>query len=104
MTLAVSGGFQYDTCYRKPDNPNKPHIFFSHGFPSSAYDWRHQVEYFADQGYGIIAPDYLGYGNSSKPTDPHDYTAEAVGAGIIEVMKKVTNDDDIKVIGVGHDW
>lgn len=104
MTLAVSGGLHYNTCYKKPAHPEKPHILFVHGFPSSSYDWRHQVEYFSDQGYGIIAPDLLGYGNTSKPADPHEYTAEAIGDGIVEVVKQVTKDDDIKVLGVGHDW
>lgn len=104
LTLAVSGGLHYETCYKAPSDPTKPHILFVHGFPSSAYDWRHQVEYFADQGYGIIAPDTLGYGGSSKPTDIGNYTAEAVGDSIIEVVHQVTKDDNAKVIGVGHDW
>ena len=104
VTLAVSGGFHYDTCYKKPSDPTKAHILFIHGFPSSAYDWRHQVEFFADQGYGIIVPDLLGYGGTSKPEDPADYTAEAIGDSLIEVVKQVTKNNHTKVLGVGHDW
>jgi pimeloyl-ACP methyl ester carboxylesterase len=62
------------------------------------------VEYFADQGYGIIAPDLLGYGGSSKPEVPENYTAEAIGSSLVEVVQQVTRQQSPQVIGVGHDW
>ena len=108
ISLVTLSGFTYDACYRKPDDPQKPHILFLHGFPSSAYDWRHQVEFFADAGYGIIAPDTLGYGDSgygnhSKSLDPSDYLVKEVGGSLIEVVNNLTS-NDTKVHGVGHDW
>ena len=112
-TLMTSSGFNYSTCYKAPSNTStgvvKPHILFIHGFPSSAYDWRHQVNYFADEGYGIIAPDLLGYGGSSKPNAPEvpnaheDYKAKSIGDSVMEVVDHYTGNQST-VLSVGHDW
>ena len=48
-------GLNYKTHYQHPKAEDKPYILFVHGFPSSAYHWRHQVEYFSKEGYGILA-------------------------------------------------
>ncbi len=57
LTVATLSGFNYTTHYQHPKSHDKPYILFIYGFPSSAYDWKHQVSHFADKGYGIIAPD-----------------------------------------------
>ncbi|TFY76596.1 hypothetical protein EWM64_g7418 [Hericium alpestre] len=49
--------------------PGKPTLLFLHGFPSSSWDWTHQVAHFAPKGYGLVVPDMLGYGGTDKPTD-----------------------------------
>ncbi len=42
-----------------------------HGFPQTSWQWRHVIEPFAEAGYRVIAPDYRGAGNSSRPrSDP----------------------------------
>jgi pimeloyl-ACP methyl ester carboxylesterase len=38
-----------------------------HGFPQTSWQWRHVIEPFAEAGYRVIAPDYRGAGNSSRP-------------------------------------
>ena len=103
LTLMTLSGFNYTTHYQHPKADNKPYILFIHGFPSSAYDWRHQVEYFSEEGYGIIAPDTLGYGGTSKPLDPHNYLLKGIGDSIVEVVNKVAG-EECKVLGVGQDW
>ena len=103
LTLATSSGFNYTTHYKNPTNPKLPYITFIHGFPSSSYDWRHQVEFFQNKGYGVIAPDTLGYGLSSLPNDPQDYRVQSITDSIMEVVDKVAG-KDAKVHGVGHDW
>ncbi|KAF8922733.1 Alpha/Beta hydrolase protein [Mucidula mucida] len=47
----------------------KPYLLFLHGFPSSSYDWRYQIEFFSNQGYGLIVPDMLGYGGTARPLE-----------------------------------
>ena len=103
ITLATLSGFNYTAHYQHPKNSRLPYILFTHGFPSSAYDWRHQVNYFSNEGYGIIAPDTLGYGSTDAPLDPHDYVLKTIGDSIMEVVDKVAG-KHAKVHGVGHDW
>ena len=80
--------------------PHKPYILFLHGFPESLYDWRRQFDYFSSLGYGIIAPDLLGYGGTSKPTDISAYSLKNMVRDVIELL----DCEGIgEVYGVGHD-
>lgn len=103
LTVATLSGFNYTAHYQHPTNPKLPYITFIHGFPSSAYDWRHQVEFFQDKGYGVIAPDTLGYGQTDRPTDVNDYKVKTIADSIMEVVDKIAG-KEAKVHGVGHDW
>jgi pimeloyl-ACP methyl ester carboxylesterase len=55
-----------------------------HGFPQTSWQWRHVIEPFAEAGYRVIAPDYRGAGNSSRPRSgpghPADLRGETEGA------------------------
>ena len=44
-----------------------------HGFPESAFSWRHQLPLLARLGYRVWAPNLRGYGRSSRPTGVEDY-------------------------------
>ena len=84
-----------------PSSNNKPTILFLHGFPSSPSDYRHQIQYFSKQGYGIIVPTLLGYGKTSKPLDYKSYS----GKGMSQDVKEILDHEGItQVIGVAHDW
>jgi len=50
-----------------------------HGFPQTSWQWRHVIEPFAQAGYRVIAPDYRGAGNSSRPRNDHGYPADLRG-------------------------
>jgi len=80
---------------------SKPTFLLLHGFPSSSYDWRHQVVELAAAGYGVVAPDLLGYGDTDKPVEVERYSFKAMGEHIAGILK---NEKLGKVIGVGHDW
>ena len=75
-------------------------VLFLHGFPSSSYDWRHQFDYFSSRGYGIIAPDLLGYGGTDKPADAKVYTLKTQASEIIDLLDCA---DVGTVLSVGHD-
>ncbi len=47
-----------------------------HGFPQTSWQWRHVLEPLADAGYRVIAPDYRGAGNSSRPRNDHGHPAD----------------------------
>ncbi|KAF9069430.1 hypothetical protein BDP27DRAFT_1222502, partial [Rhodocollybia butyracea] len=63
-----------------------------HGFPSSSKDWRKE-----EKGFGLIVPDMLAYGGTSKPLD----SPSIVARDIIDILdhEKVQ-----KAIFIGHDW
>ena len=42
-------------------------VLFLHGLPSQSYSWRNIMPALATQGTRAIAPDWIGYGFSSKP-------------------------------------
>ncbi|KAL8728162.1 MAG: hypothetical protein Q9181_005436 [Wetmoreana brouardii] len=80
--------------------PEKPTILFLHGFPSSSFDWRRQFNYFASRGYGVLAPDLLGYGGTDKPADVKAYTLKRQADEIAELLDCVGVE---YVLSVGHD-
>lgn len=96
----TSRGIKYHY-YFSPAEDSKPTLAFLHGFPSTARDWRHIVPYFKDKGYGIIAPDMLGFGDTDKPTDPAAHIMSLVTKDIVEIIDSEKLD---KVIAIGHDW
>ncbi|KAF7982641.1 hypothetical protein HWV62_27077 [Athelia sp. TMB] len=98
--VAVSRGFNYHY-FISPARAGKPTILFLHGFPSTSSDWRHQAIFFRDLGYGVIVPDLLGYGGTSKPLDPAEYNQSLITKDVIDILDAEKID---KVISVGHDW
>ncbi|KAL0564907.1 hypothetical protein V5O48_017130 [Marasmius crinis-equi] len=97
----VSRGIKY-SYYFSPPTDNKRFLLFLHGWPGFSYDWRYQVEFFKEAGYGIIVPDLLGYGGTEKPTDPEAYRSSLISRDIVDILdfESVSND----VVVVGHDW
>ncbi|KAM0354950.1 hypothetical protein ACHAPU_000791 [Fusarium lateritium] len=84
-----------------PAKNNKVTYLFIHGCPSSRYDWRHQVADLSEAGYGVIAPDCLGYGDSDKRAELEAYNLKRLSGHFAELLDHEKID---KVIGVSHDW
>ncbi|CAL8579872.1 hypothetical protein XPA_005602 [Xanthoria parietina] len=80
---------------------SKPHALLLHGFPSSVYDWRHQIDFLADRGYGLIVPDLLGYGATDKPQEKEAYRLKKMCGELVEILDICGLET---VVGVGHDW
>ncbi|TCD69878.1 hypothetical protein EIP91_005955 [Steccherinum ochraceum] len=98
--LKVSRGYNYHY-YAVKRETDKPTILFVHGFPSTARDWRYMVPHFESRGYGIIAPDILGYGGTDKPTDWREYQGSTLARDIHDIL---VAEGVKKAIAVGHDW
>lgn len=97
----LPSGTTYRYLYTKAASPEKPTLIFLHGFPSAAWDWRHQISYFAPLGYGVIVPDLLGYGGTDKPSDLEAYKMRKMSAELAQLLDHI----GVKtVIGIGHDW
>jgi len=45
-----------------------------HGQPTWSYLYRKMIPVFVEAGYRVIAPDFVGFGRSDKPTHIDDYT------------------------------
>ena len=97
----TSRNFVYHYLF-SPASPQKPTFLFIHGFPSTSYDWYHQINYFQPRGYGLVVPDLVGFGETEpKSTDPADFLHTAIAQDLLDILDEegVQN-----VIAVGHDW
>ncbi|KAL5585845.1 hypothetical protein FOVSG1_013537 [Fusarium oxysporum f. sp. vasinfectum] len=100
-SFQVSRGFTY-TYHTSPAQDSKPTLVLFHGWPDTALLWAGLIsDYLVPHGYGIVALDCLGYGGTSKPTDPYSYAWRHITADAIEILDAENLD---KVISLGHDW
>ena len=98
--IELSDGTHYAYAYAAA-SASKPTFLLLHGFPSSSYDWRHQVTALAAKGFGVLVPDLLGYGDTDSPADVEAYSFRRMSDHLAEIL---INEGIEKVIGVGHDW
>ena len=80
---------------------SRPTVLLLHGYPSSRQDWRYQVQDLSAAGYGVLAPDLLGYGESDLPADIEAYHLKRLSGHLTEIFD---HENLATVIGVGHDW
>lgn len=99
-TVKTSRGLTYHYLY-SPAQDGKLTLLFLHGFPSGPHDWPSQITFFANDGYGVLMPDLLGYGGTDKPTDTNLY---AMGEMVEDVIDILDDAKLSKVVSVGHDW
>ena len=76
-------------------------VILLHGFPEFWYGWKAQIEYLANAGYRVIAPDQRGYNLSDKPKAIEAYRMRELVADVIGLIDHIGQD---KVFLVGHDW
>ncbi|KAI1323181.1 putative epoxide hydrolase [Xylariaceae sp. FL0255] len=97
----LSDGTVYGYVAVAPSTSSSVTFLLLHGYPSSCYDWRYQIQSLQAAGYGVIAPDLLGYGDSSKPSDPVAYRMKTMASHMAEILD---TEHVSKCIAVGHDW
>lgn len=78
-----------------------PLVVLCHGFPETAYAWRHQLAALAQAGYRAVAPDLRGYGASDSPEDVGAYTTLDVIGDLVALVDNEGADD---AVIVGGDW
>jgi pimeloyl-ACP methyl ester carboxylesterase len=81
--------------------PDAPLALLVHGYPDTAYTWRHLGPELAEKGYRAVAPFTRGY----APTDlaPNDSYLIADQAADILALHTALGGDDNSVL-IGHDW
>ncbi|MDP6580440.1 MAG: alpha/beta hydrolase [Vicinamibacterales bacterium] len=72
-----------------------------HGFPESAFSWRHQLPLLARLGYRVWAPNLRGYGRSSRPTRVEDYRIDRLVDDVAGLIDAASASETLLV---GHDW
>ncbi|MFW0783010.1 alpha/beta fold hydrolase [Gordonia sp. CPCC 206044] len=72
-----------------------------HGFPDSAWTWRHLGPALAAEGYRVVAPFTRGYAPSEIPAD-HDYHVAALTYDALALHRALDGDD--RAVLIGHDW
>ena len=82
-------------------DPTAPPIILAHGFPESAYSWRHQMLPLAEAGYHVIAPDQRGYARSDRPAEVADYGIRQLCGDLVALLDE-TGHQTATI--VGHDW
>lgn len=100
-STTLSDGTTYAYVCVAPSGPSKLTFLLLHGFPSSSWDWRHQIRALHAQGYGVIVPDLLGYGDSEKPEEVEKYAMKRMSGHVHEILEK---EGVKKCVGVAHDW
>ena len=53
--------------YREAGDPQNPTLLLLHGFPTSSHMFRNLITELSDE-YHLVAPDYIGFGNSAAPS------------------------------------
>lgn len=100
-STVLPNGTKYAYVHMKPAEKKNPYLLFLHGFPESCYDWLHQITFAREKGYGIVAPDLLGYGDTDRPDDVKEYRMKKMAEEVMGILDVEGID---KVVGVGHDW
>ncbi len=72
-----------------------------HGFPDSAWTWRHLLPALADAGFRAVAPFMRGYAPTAVPADGRYQTA-ALALDACGLHDALGGDSDAVIIG--HDW
>ncbi|HNP57107.1 MAG TPA: alpha/beta fold hydrolase [Gordonia sp. (in: high G+C Gram-positive bacteria)] len=81
-------------------DPSAPLALCLHGYPDTAWTWRHLGPVLAEHGYYVVAPFSRGYAPTSVPADG-DLT---VGARIADALAIAERVGAPRSVIVGHDW
>ena len=72
-----------------------------HGFPQTAFEWRHLMPRLADAGYRVVAPDQRGYSPGARPEGVEAYTIDQIASDAFGMADELGYD---RFHVVGHDW
>jgi pimeloyl-ACP methyl ester carboxylesterase len=99
VAVVTANGLEFG--YLQAGQPGSPLALCLHGFPDSAYTWRHLLPALADQGYHAVAPFLRGYAPTQVPADG-GYQLGALVADAVALHERFGADD--RAVLIGHDW
>ncbi len=83
--------------YERPENFNGKFLLLLHGKNFSGAYWRTTIAALTKNGYGVIAPDQIGFGKSSKPLH-YQYTFQQLAFNTLAVLDSL-GIDQVSVLG-----
>ncbi len=98
ITLDING-YTFDAYEDGPSNG--PFVLLLHGFPQSAWSYRHQIPVLAAAGYHVVAPDQRGYSPGARPREVEKYASSCM---IDDALKIADHFGAEQFHLVGHDW
>lgn len=81
--------------------PEAPLALLLHGYPDTAWTWRHLGPYLARDGWRVVAPFTRGYGPTTVPRRG-DYRVARLAEDVLALAGAFGADD--RAVLVGHDW
>lgn len=72
-----------------------------HGFPDTAWTWRHLGPHLAELGWRVVAPHLRGYAPSGLPRDG-SFHVGAIVADAVALHDRLGGDE--RAVLIGHDW
>ncbi|WP_050469066.1 alpha/beta fold hydrolase [Herbaspirillum chlorophenolicum] len=78
-----------------------PLVLLCHGFPETAYAWRHQLSALARAGYRAVAPDMRGFGLSDSPVATERFSSLELVGDLVALVDALGAHD---AVIVGSDW
>jgi len=96
---ASANGVEFS--YLQAGDPAGPLALCLHGFPDTAYGWRHLLPALAEAGYRAVAPFQRGFAPTSVPADGR-YQTGALAVDAIALHEVLGAGADAVIIG--HDW
>jgi pimeloyl-ACP methyl ester carboxylesterase len=99
--VSVVAGNGVEFGYLRAGQPGAALALCLHGFPDSAFTWRHLLPALADQGYHAVAPFLRGYAPTSLPDDGA-YQVGALVADAVALHDAFGADE--RAVLIGHDW
>ncbi|KAJ6063574.1 Alpha beta hydrolase fold protein [Penicillium canescens] len=91
----------YDSASANPLSADEPTLLFLHGFPDSAYLWHQVVSHLRSLPHRKLVPDLLGFGGTSKPSDPALFRSSGIVSDLVEILAA---EGVQKIVVIGHDW
>ncbi|MDP9900915.1 alpha/beta fold hydrolase [Variovorax ginsengisoli] len=84
-----------------PRDAAKPTVVLLHGFPELAFSWRHQIRALTDAGYGVLAPDLRGYGDTGPQGTFESYRMQNLALDVTGLLDALGH---ARAVIVGHDF
>ncbi|KAG4032565.1 hypothetical protein MFRU_006g00360 [Monilinia fructicola] len=97
----IEDGITYHYLLAKPQGNALATVVLLHGWPDLAMGWRFQVPHLMSLGFQVVIPDMLGYGQTSSPSSPEEYSMKRMSGHIAHIIREVTTEP---IILGGHDW